>query len=125
MQLGANTMVQAVTRDAESAPTFSGLEVATLTADTLRANVRITGDLALNSVALLTSVLRTHIATGRRYLRVDLAEAHILDLAVVDTLAELHRAVSELGGMLTFENAGAGIVDALRGTGLFVNAASA
>lgn len=118
-------MVEAVSRSTDSAPTFSGLEVATLTADTLRANVRIAGDLAINSIALLTSVLRTHISAGRRYLRVDLADAHILDLAVVDNLAELHQAVTELGGMLMFENAGASIVEAVRGTSLYVNAAHA
>lgn len=118
-------MVEAVSRSADAAPTFAGLEVATLTADTLRANVRISGDLAINSVALLTSVLRTHISAGRRYLRVDLAEARILDLAVVDNLVDLHRAVTDLGGMLMFENAGPSAVSAMRGTSLYVNAAHA
>jgi anti-anti-sigma regulatory factor len=120
-------MVEAVSPDTlsptfGSAPTFSGFEVATLTADTLRANVRVTGDLALNSVALLTSVLRTHVGAGRRYLRVDLTGVRLLDVAVIDSLVEVNDTVVELGGMLIFDNAGPRILDALRGTSLYAHA---
>ncbi len=127
VQLGADTMVEAVSPssacpDAAPVPAFSGFEVATLTADTLRASVRVAGDLAINSVTLLVSILRTHVGAGRRYLRVDLAGARLLDIAVVDSLAEFNDTVAELGGMLIFENASPRILDALRDTSLYVHA---
>ena len=41
---------------------------------------------------------------------------------MVDNLAEINETVAELGGMLIFENAGPRILDALRGTSLYVHA---
>ncbi len=104
----------------ETVPSFAGLEVATLAADTLRASVRVTGSLSPGSVSLLTSVLRTHIAAGRRYLRVDLDTARICEPAVVDALVASHRTVADLGGMLVFENAGPHLIDAVRNATLFL-----
>ena len=115
-------MVQLAPRTNETtdpAP-FVGLEVATLNSDTLRASLRVVGTLVPAGAGLLTSVLRTHIAGGRRYLRVDLAQAQIDDPAIIEALVEARRAVSALGGMLVFENAGPRIVDAMRQASLFV-----
>lgn len=102
---------------------FSGLEIATISADTLRANIRVTGTLVPSAAPLLTSVLRTHIHSGRRYLRVDLATARIDDEVVIQALVTAHRTVDELGGMLVFENAGPAIIDALRTETLYVRPA--
>ena len=99
---------------------FVGVEVATLRADHLRASVRVTGTVRPAAAALLTSVLRTHLAAGRRYLRVDLAGADVTDLAVVDALVEARRSVVDRGGMLVLENAGPCVVDAIRRATLFV-----
>ncbi|WP_375482024.1 STAS domain-containing protein [uncultured Jatrophihabitans sp.] len=101
---------------------FVGLEVATLNADTLRASLRVTGTLVPAGAGLLTSVLRTHIAGGRRYLRVDLAQARIDDPAIIEALVDARHAVAALGGMLVFENAGPRVVDAMRQASLFVRA---
>jgi anti-anti-sigma regulatory factor len=103
------------------AETYPDLEVATLSADTLRASIRVTGTLVPNTASLVTSILRTHVAAGRRYLRVDLAGAHFTDDGVVAALVSAHRTISDLGGMLVFENAGPRMVDAIRSATLFAN----
>lgn len=107
----------------ESAEPFVGLEVATVSADALRAGVRVTGELLEATAPLLHSVLGTHLSAGRRYLRVDLAQAVVGDPKVVDVLVEAHTAVSELGGMLIFENAGPQVMEAVRSVSLFVRSA--
>jgi anti-anti-sigma regulatory factor len=98
------------------------LEVATLSADTLRASIRVVGTLAPSTASLVTSILRTHVSAGRRYLRVDLSGAQFADEAVIAALVSSHRTISDLGGMLVFENAGPRMVDAIRSATLFVNA---
>lgn len=100
--------------DATDAGPLHGLEVATVSSDTLRASVRVTGDLAPDTAPLLASILRTHITAGRRYLRVDLATAAVQDPGVVEALVAAHRSIAELGGMLVFENAGPEVVNAIR-----------
>lgn len=107
-------MIEIATREHSPAPVFLGLEVATLSSDTLRAGVRVIGTLLPSTAPLLTSVLRTHIAGGRRYLRVDLSAASVDEPEVIDALIEARRSVADLGGMLVFENAGPRVVDAIR-----------
>lgn len=102
---------------------FVGLEVATVSADALRASIRVSGELQATTAPLLSSVLRTHLSAGRRYLRVDLSCAVVGDPGVVDALVEAHTAVTELGGMLIFENAGPQIMEAVRAVSLFVRSA--
>ncbi|WP_375497947.1 STAS domain-containing protein [uncultured Jatrophihabitans sp.] len=108
-------------RPAEAVP-FVGVEVATLSADHLRASLRVTGTVLPSSAPMLTSVLRTHLASGRRYLRVDLAAASVTDPEVIQTLVAARRSVSALGGMLVFDNAGPRVVDAIRRATLYVRA---
>lgn len=105
------------------APPLDTFEVATLSADTLRAGVRVSGELTRRSSAVLTSVLRTHVAAGRRYLRVDVTAARIGEPAVVDLLVDAHRDIGGLGGMLIFENVGAELLETFREARLFVRAA--
>lgn len=102
---------------------FIGLEVATVSGDELRASVRVAGRLEQSTVALLSSVLRTHMTAGRRYLRVDLAHAEVADSAVAAALLEAHTAVEAMGGMLVFENAGPRVMAAVSTDTLFVRAA--
>ena len=104
----------------DSADSFSEMEIATTSADTLRASIRLTGTLLPSAAPLLTSVLRTHVCIGRRYLRVDLARARLEDADVIAALVSAHRTIAELGGMLVFENAGPRVIDALRNETLFV-----
>lgn len=97
-------------------------EVATVAADTLRASIRVSGSLVAPTASVLTSVLRTHVAAGRRYLRVDLDTAQITDTEVVGALVDAHQTISDLGGMLVFENAGPLVIDAIRDATLYVRA---
>ena len=106
--------------DPDPDPLAAGLEVTTLSADTLRASIRVVGSLRPSTAPLLTSVLRTHVSAGRRYLRVDLATAQVTDTTVVSALVDVHRSVHALGGMLVFENAGPRLVDAIRDAAMFV-----
>ncbi len=99
------------------------LEVATISSDTLRAGIRVSGDLEPTNAGLLTGIVRTHLTAGRRYLRVDLADAGVADPAVVEVLVQNHRAVSALGGMLIFERATPAVVDAIHSSCLFVRPA--
>lgn len=105
---------------ASDPPPGAELEVATTSADALRASVRVVGALAPATAPVLTSVLRTHVTAGRRYIRVDLGAATVTDSKVVEALVRAHSDVNELGGMLVFENAGPQIVDAIRSATLYV-----
>jgi hypothetical protein len=81
------------------------LEVMTVASDTLRASVRVVGILSPRTSPLLLSVLGTHVRAGRRYLRVDLAQAAVDDVEVLTPLITAHGMVAGLGGMLVFDKA--------------------
>lgn len=99
---------------------FVGFEVATTSTDTLRATISAAGEVGAGSASLLTSVLRSHLRAGRRYLRVDLADARITDRRVLEQLADTHRDAADLGGMLVFENAEAHLRDLVDDDTLFL-----
>jgi hypothetical protein len=98
-------------------------EVATTSSDALRASILVTGALSPRTVPLLLSVLSTHLRAGRRYLRVDLAGAEIDDLGVLEPLRVAHSVMTDLGGMLVFDNAGAEASTLLHDGDLFVSTA--
>ncbi|SHG17473.1 hypothetical protein SAMN05443575_1580 [Jatrophihabitans endophyticus] len=122
-----------MTSTAQSEPTVlpeqaAGFEVATVSADTLRAGIRVVGTLDATTTPLLAGILRTHTVAGRRYLRVDLRAATLddaatIDPAVVRTLAAAHAAVDALGGMLVLENATPLVLAAARAAGCYARAA--
>ncbi len=93
---------------------FVGLEVATSSSDRLRASVHVTGQLLPATLPLLVTVLRTHLAGGRRHLRVDLAAARITDAEVIDALVETRLCIAGLGGTVVYDNAGRRLIDAIR-----------
>jgi anti-anti-sigma regulatory factor len=118
-------MTQTVARDHAAPPldVVGSFEVATVAADGLRAIIRTTGPLTSSGSAVLIGVLRAHLRAGRHYLRVDVAGSPVLDPAVLAALTAAHRQVAAAGGMLVFENAGPQVVDAIRNSDLFVQAA--
>jgi anti-anti-sigma factor len=69
----------------------SFLSVQTLHVDDRRAAVAVLGDLDVSTAAELWSVLQSHLAAGRRYLRVDLSAVRFVDSAAVTALIEVHR----------------------------------
>lgn len=97
------------------------LEVATMSSDTMRAIVRVTGVLTDDNVTLLSSALATHLRAGRRYLRIDLAAAGVSGHKALATLAEVHAGTTKLGGMLVFDHASANLAAALREHELFLS----
>jgi hypothetical protein len=98
-------------------------EVTTVGADLMRATIRTAGALTLPASAALIGMLRAHLRAGRRYLRVDVGGSRVVDPAVLASLTSAHRQVAACGGMLVFENAGPQVVDAIRNSDLFVQAA--
>jgi hypothetical protein len=96
-------------------------EVATSSSDPLRAGIRVSGPLGERTVPLVLSVLATHVRAGRRYLRIDLTHAGVADLAALAPLRTAHSALTELGGMLVFDNAGDDVTRALHDVELFVS----
>ena len=98
-------------------------EVMTVAADLTRATIRTVGALTVPASAALLGMLRAHLGAGRRYLRVDIGGSRVADPAVLGSLTSAHRQVAACGGMLVFENAGPQVVDAIRNSDLFVQAA--
>jgi hypothetical protein len=82
----------------------AALEVATISADELRANLLVTGPVSDRAVPLLETVLCTHLRAGRRQLHVDLGAATLSD-AAIHCLAESADAAAALGGALVVANA--------------------
>ena len=98
-------------------------EVLTVAADLMRATIRTAGALTPPASAALIGVLRAHLGAGRRYLRVDVGGSRVADPGVLASLTSAHRQVAACGGMLVFENTGPQVVDAIRNSDLFVQAA--
>jgi hypothetical protein len=93
-------------------PRASEVEVATTSADTLRASIRITGSLPRRAVPMLTTVLRTHLRAGRRYLRIELGRAE-LGMDAVRCLAGAADDAATLGGALVLVDAQPGVAEAI------------
>jgi hypothetical protein len=103
-------------------PAAITFEVATTSADALRASVRTAGALTRPACSVLRSVLAAHLRAGRRYLRVDVGGSDVLESDVLDALTETHHQIAEQGGMLVFENAGPRVIEAVRAAAtLFVH----
>src|SRR5439155_13780780 len=66
-------------------PSFAGelMSVETVGLDYLRAHVRVTGELDMSTGAPLWAVLQSHLAAGRRFLRLDLSAVGFLDAAAL------------------------------------------
>lgn len=84
--------------------TVPPLEIATLSADDVRANLQITGRVSERAVPLLATVLHTHLRAGRRRLCVDVRAAALSD-AALRCLAEWADDAAAHGGALVLENA--------------------
>ncbi|MDT4939213.1 MAG: anti-sigma factor antagonist [Pseudonocardiales bacterium] len=77
-----------------------GLTLTVTKSDSLRANVRLAGDLDLASAQILAAALEHELDTGRRYLRLDLSGLGFLDSTGIEALIEAHWMFLERRGTL-------------------------
>lgn len=67
-----------------------GLTLTVTKSDAMRANVRLAGDLDLASAAILTAALEHELASGRRFVRLDLSGVGFLDSTGLKALLDAH-----------------------------------
>lgn len=97
--------------------------VADLTVDTIRfdqhrAHVKASGEIDLSTGALLWAVLDTHIAMGRRFLRLDLSDVTFMDATAISGVARIHHEALDRRGTLVLTGVRARLTKLLRFTGL-------
>jgi anti-anti-sigma factor len=81
-------------------------EVQVRCTDASRATLRLQGDLDLAAADLFAAVIRHHLATGHRYVRLDLSGLSFLDCAGLRALLTAHHELLARGGRLTLTNVG-------------------
>jgi anti-anti-sigma factor len=94
------------------------LSVETVSLDHRRAHVRVTGDLDLSTGPAVWAILRSHLAAGRDYLRLDLSGVGFLDASALSGIAELHHAALARRGTLVLTGVSGRVARLLRLTGL-------
>ena len=81
-------------------------EVQVRCTDATRAALRLQGDLDLAAADLFAAVIRHHLATGHRYVRLDLSGLDFLDCAGLRALLTAHHELLARGGRLVLTNVG-------------------
>jgi anti-sigma B factor antagonist len=94
------------------------LSVETVGLDSHRAHVRVTGDLDMSTAPPVWAVLESHLAAGRRYLRLDLSGVPFLDAATLTGLSQLHQSALAERGRLLLTGVRPRVARVLRLTGL-------
>lgn len=103
--------------DVES-PLDERLSVETVGLDTLRAHVRVAGDLDLSTGAPLWAVLQSHLAAGRRHLRLDLSDVAFLDASALSGIVQAHHDALGRRGTLVLTGLNPNLDRVLQLTGL-------
>lgn len=70
--------------------TCFGLTITVTRVGALRADLRVAGDLDMESASVLQDALQYQLDTGRRYTRVDLSDVTFLDASALGVLVEAH-----------------------------------
>jgi anti-anti-sigma regulatory factor len=78
----------------------SRLSLVTVRHDAEFAELGLTGRLDADAAAILAIAIDGHLRAGRRYLRLNLAAAHLIDDAALARIAVLHRRLLALRGTL-------------------------
>ena len=94
------------------------LNVDTVRFDEHRALVKASGEIDLSTGALLWAVLDTHLAQGRRYLRLDLSDVTFMDATAISGLARVHHDLLDKRGTLVLTGVRPRLTKLLRLTGL-------
>ena len=76
------------------------MTVETVRADASRALVRVVGELDMGTAAPLWAVLQSHLAAGRRFLRLDVRGLRFLDATALSGITAVHTDVLQARGTL-------------------------
>jgi anti-anti-sigma factor len=106
------------TRSAASLPVETRVDVETARCDRLRALIKVAGELDLGTAAPLWAVLRGHVDTGRRFLRLDMSEVTFLDATALTGITAVHRDLLRRRGTLVITGVHSLVARVLRVTGL-------
>lgn len=90
-------------------------EVTTARADARRAEILVRGSLQPAVLPLLVSIVESHLAAGRRYLRVDVTGVGPVEPAVVTEFGRLHHRILRTRGTLVFTGVGPQLARVLTG----------
>ena len=104
--------------DLGSPPLGERVSVETVGLDRLRAHVRVTGDLDVSTAAPLWAVLQSHLAAGRRHVRLDLAGVAFLDASALSGIVQTHHDALEMRGTLVLSGMNSHVDKVLHMTGL-------
>jgi len=94
------------------------MSVETVRFDRARAVVKVLGELDLHTAAPLWAVLESHLAAGRRFLRLDLSGVTFLDATALTGITAVHRELLARRGTLVITGVRARVSRVLRLTGL-------
>lgn len=94
------------------------MAVETVRFDRLRALVKVTGELDLSTAAPLWAVLESHVASGRRFLRLDMSGVTFLDATALSGITRAHQDLLRRRGTLVITGVRSLVDRVLRMTGL-------
>jgi anti-sigma B factor antagonist len=94
------------------------MSVETVRFDAAGALVKVLGELDLSTAAPLWAVLESHLAAGRRFLRLDLSGVTFLDATALTGIVRVHRELLTRRGTLVVTGVRALVGRVLRMTGM-------
>ena len=94
------------------------MSVETVRFDATRALIRVAGELDLSTAAPLWAVLRGHLNSGRRFLRLDVSGVTFLDATALTGITSAHRDLLANRGTLVITGVRTIVARVLRLTGL-------
>jgi anti-anti-sigma factor len=106
------------TRSPAPLPVDTRVSVETVRCDRLRALIKVSGELDLATAAPLWAVLRSHVDTGRRFLRLDMSGVTFLDATALTGITAVHRDLLRRRGTLVITGVRSLVARVLRVTGL-------
>ncbi len=110
--------VRSGTGPADDRQRDSSMSVDTVRCDATRAIIKVTGELDLTTAAPLWAVLQSHLAAGRRFLRLDLSGVTFLDATALSGITLAHQKLLASRGTLVITGVRSLVARVLRMTGL-------
>lgn len=119
-EAGYVTATSAGPSEAPAGPRPSGcsMSVRTVRFDDTNALVKVNGELDLSTAAPLWAVLDSHLAAGRRFLRLDLSGVTFLDATALTGITRAHKELLARRGTLVVTGVRSLVGRVLRMTGL-------